>query len=129
MAILTEIQIERSGFDVTTHGMDIFTIFPEETSPVHGEIYSFIRHPLYFTLMCISFCWAFLRNNLMAMVVALIFLVPILAAIYMEDKELVERYGDVHTDYVKRTAAIIPWRRPLGFLKLLFQVRRKQENN
>ena len=122
MVILTEVQIEKSGFDVTTHGMDIFTIFPEETSPVHGEIYSFIRHPLYFALMCMSFGCAFFRNNLMAILVALIFLIPLLTAIYQEDNELVERYGDVHRDFIKKTNAIIPWRRPLGFLKLMVQL-------
>jgi len=127
--ILTEVQIEKSGFDVTTHGMDIFTIFPEETPPVHGEIYSFIRHPLYFSLMCLSLCLAFFRNNLMAILVALIFLIPILTAIYLEDNELVERYGDVHRDYIKKTTAILPWKRPLGFLKLLLRFRHEQEDD
>ncbi len=128
IVILTEVQIEKSGFDVTTHGLDIFTIFPEETSPVHGEIYSYIRHPLYFALMCMSFSLAFFRNNLMAMVVALIFLIPIITAIYIEDNELVERYGDVHREYIKRTGAIISWRRPLGFLKLLLKFKHEQED-
>ena len=128
LAILTEVQIEKSGFDVTTHGMDIFTVFPEETPPVHGEVYSFIRHPLYFSLLCLSLCLAFFRNNLMAILVALIFLIPILTAIYLEDRELVERYGDVHRDYIKRTAAIIPWKRPMGFLRLMARVRREPED-
>ena len=116
---LTESQIEKSGFDVTTHGMDIFTIFPEETEPVHGEIYSFIRHPLYFALMCISLSFAFFRNNLMAILTSLIFLIPILTAIYQEDRELIERYGDVHREYMGSTGAILPSKRPLGFFKLL----------
>ncbi|MFX1265220.1 MAG: methyltransferase family protein [Promethearchaeota archaeon] len=128
MTILTEVQIEKSGFDVTTHGLDIFTIFPEETPPVHGEIYSFIRHPLYFSLLCLSLCLAFFRNNLMAVLVALIFLIPIVAAIYLEDRELVERYGDVHRDYIKRTAAIIPLKRPLGFLRLMVQFKQEQKD-
>ena len=128
LTILTEVQIEKSGFDVTTHGMDIFTVFPEETPPVHGEIYSFIRHPLYFSLMCLSLCLAFFRNNLMAILVALIFLIPILTAINLEDRELVGRYGDVHRDYIERTAAIIPWKRPTGFLKLMVRIRHEQED-
>lgn len=126
---LTEIQIEKSGFDVTTHGMDIFTIFPEETQPVHGEIYSFIRHPLYFALMCISLCFAFFRNNLTAILVSLIFLIPMLTAIHQEDSELVERYGEVHRNYIRKTSAIIPLKKPLGFLKILFRFRLKQEDD
>ncbi len=128
LVFLTELQIEKSGFDVTTHGMDIFTIFPEETQPVHGEIYSYIRHPLYFALMCMSFCWAFFRNNLIGMLVALIFLFPMITAIYLEDNELIERYGEVHRNYIKRTGAIMPWRRPLGFFKQLLQFRKGQDD-
>ena len=120
MGGLTEVQIEKSGFDVTTHGMDIFTIFPEETDPVHGEIYSFIRHPLYFALMCISLSFAFFRNSLTAILASMIFLVPMLVAIYQEDRELVERYGEVHQEYIKKTGALLPTKRPLGFLKILF---------
>ncbi|MGD9396806.1 MAG: isoprenylcysteine carboxylmethyltransferase family protein [Candidatus Thorarchaeota archaeon] len=120
MGGLTEVQIEKSGFDVTTHGMDIFTIFPEETEPVHGEIYSFIRHPLYFALICISLSFAFFRNSLMAILASLIFLIPMLIAIYQEDRELVERYGEVHQEYIKKTGALLPTKRPLGFLKILF---------
>jgi hypothetical protein len=65
----------------------------------------------------------------MAILVALIFLVPILTAIYLEDNELVERYGDVHREYIKRTAAIIPWKRPLGFFKLMLQFRQEIEDD
>ncbi len=126
---LTESQIEKAGFDVTTHGMDIFTIFPEETAPVHGEIYSYIRHPLYFALVSISIALAFFRNNLMAIMIALIFLIPLLAGMYMEDKELVERYGDIHRDYIKKTGALLPTKKPLGFLKLLFRFKHKHEND
>ena len=35
---------------MVTHGMDLYTIFPEETKIVRGKIYGYIRHPLYFTL-------------------------------------------------------------------------------
>ena len=65
----------------------------------------------------------------MAILVALIFLIPIITAIYMEDKELVERYGDVHRDYIKQTGAIIPWKKPLGFLKLMLRFRHEQEED
>jgi hypothetical protein len=64
----------------------------------------------------------------MAILVSLIFLIPLLTAIYLEDKELVERYGDVHREYIKRTPAIIPWRKPLDFLRLMREFRHREEN-
>jgi hypothetical protein len=42
MFILVSIHIERAGFKVMTHGMDIYSIFPEETSVVRGEIYAIL---------------------------------------------------------------------------------------
>ncbi|MGY5872592.1 MAG: methyltransferase [Candidatus Thorarchaeota archaeon] len=125
---LAEGQIEKAGFDVNTHGMDIFTIFPEETPPVYGEIYSFIRHPLYFALMCISFAVAIFRNNVMAILVAITFLVPLYVGIYLEDRELIERYGDTHREYIKKTGALMP-KKPLGFLKILVNFKGKDEND
>lgn len=127
LAGFAEGQIEKAGFDTMTHGMDIFTIFPEETPPVYGEIYSFIRHPLYFALLCISFAVAVFRNNMMAILVAIIFLFPLYVGIYLEDRELIERYGDAHREYIKKTGALMP-KKPLGFLKTLINFKRKDEN-
>ena len=70
--------------------------------------------------MCISLSFAFFRNNLMAILASLIFLIPMLIAIYQEDRELVERYGEAHQEYINKTGAILPTKRPLGFLKILF---------
>jgi steroid 5-alpha reductase family enzyme len=124
---LAEGQIERAGFNVTTHGMDIFTIFPEETSPVYGKIYSFIRHPLYFALLCISFALAIFRNNMMSILVAIVFIIPLYVGIYLEDRELVGRYSDTHREYIRKTGTVIP-KQPLGFLRMLFSRNQEQEN-
>jgi protein-S-isoprenylcysteine O-methyltransferase Ste14 len=117
---LTSLQIERAGFHSITHGMDLYTIFPEEATVVRGEIYGYVRHPLYLSLMCGTLALAFLRNNGMALLVALLLLIPSLAAGYMEDRELIERSGQEHKEYVRNTPALIPVRRLGGFLKLLF---------
>ncbi len=117
---LTSLQIERAGFHSITHGMDLYTIFPEEATVVRGEIYGYVRHPLYLSLMCGTLALAFLRNNGMALLVALLLLIPSLAAGYMEDRELIERSGQEHKEYVHNTPALVPVRRLGGFLKLLF---------
>ena len=118
--LLTSLQIERAGFHSITHGMDLYTVFPEEATVVRGEIYGYVRHPLYLSLMCGTLALAFLRNSGMALSVALLLLIPSLAAGYMEDRELIERSGQEHKEYVRNTPALIPVRRLGGFLKLLF---------
>jgi protein-S-isoprenylcysteine O-methyltransferase Ste14 len=119
VTVLANIHIERAGFFNVTHGMDIYTVFPEEATIVHGKIYGYIRHPLYFSLMCGSIGLALFRNNAVALVVALLQLIPALAIGYMEDKELIAREGDVHRKYIQDTSALIPINRFGGFLRLL----------
>ena len=118
--VLTSLHIERAGFHAVTHGMDVYTIFPEESTVVRGQIYGYVRHPLYLSLMCGTLALAFLRNNGMALLVALLLLIPSLAAGYMEDRELIERSGAEHRAYIKSTPALLPVSRLGGFLKLLF---------
>ncbi|MFN2167247.1 MAG: methyltransferase family protein [Anaerolineae bacterium] len=117
--LLTDLQIERAGFHTVTHGMDVYTIFPEEATVVRGEIYGYVRHPLYLSLMCGTIALAFFRNNGMAILVSLLLLIPSLAAGYMEDRELIERSGEAHSEYIRNTPALVPVKRLPGFLKLL----------
>ncbi len=117
--LLTDLQIERAGFHTVTHGMDVYTIFPEEATVVRGEIYGYVRHPLYLSLMCGTIALALFRNNGMALLVSLLLLIPSLAAGYMEDRELIQRAGEEHKAYIRGTAAMVPVKRLPGFLKLL----------
>ena len=119
LVVLTNVHIERAGFHNVTHGMDIYTVFPEEATVVHGEIYGYIRHPLYFSLVCGGMGFAFFRNNAVALVVALLQLIPALAAGYMEDLELIEREGEVHRKYIRNTSALVPVKCFWSFLKML----------
>ena len=122
VAVLASVHVERAGFHNLTHGMDIYTVFPEEATMVYGSIYSYIRHPLYFSLLCASIGLAFFRNNAVALVVALLQLIPALAAAYWEDRELIERTEESHRDYIQKTSALIPVNRFWSFMKLLFFV-------
>ena len=56
----------------------------------------------------------------MALLVALLLLVPSLAAGYMEDRELIERAGEEHREYLRNAPPLLPLRRLGGFLRLLF---------
>ena len=119
---LTSVHIERAGFHMETHGMDIYTVFPEETTIVRGEIYAYIRHPLYFALTCGTFGLAFFANNWIALGAAVLQLIPALFAGWMEDKELIERDGAAHQEYIKGTGALLPRKDMVGFFRLLFVV-------
>ena len=119
VTVLTGIHIERAGFYTITHGMDIYTVFPADAPVVHGKIYGYIRHPLYFSLICGCIGLGFFSNNAIALTVAVLQLIPALASGYMEDKELIEREGEVHREYIQKTSALIPVKRFWRFLKLL----------
>ncbi len=41
----------------------------------------------------------------------------------IEDKELVKRDGSEHLDYIRSTAILFPFKRIIGFLKLLFFIK------
>jgi len=120
MFILVTIHIERAGFKTITHGMDIYTIFPEEATVVRGEIYAYIRHPLYLSLALGCFGLSFIANNYIALISAIIQLIPCIIVGKIEDKELIKRDGDKHLDYIQSTALLFPFTRIFGFLKLLF---------
>jgi protein-S-isoprenylcysteine O-methyltransferase Ste14 len=120
MFMLINLHIERAGFHMVTHGMDVYTVFPEEATLVYGKIYGFIRHPLYLSLTCGCIGLALLRNNALALLASLLQLIPALAAGAWEDSELIGRVGEEHRAYIRRTAALFPMRRLGSFLKLVF---------
>ena len=124
LMILTNLQIEKAGFSVVTHGMDVFSVFPEETTIVRGEVYSFIRHPLHFSLLMGGFAMGFISNTWVGLVMATFQLVPSIIIGLREDKELITRSGDDHKEYIKQTALLLPFRKLLGFIKLLFMENR-----
>ena len=117
--ILVSIHIERAGFKTITHGMDLYTVFPEEATIVRGEIYAYIRHPLYLSLTCLCIGLAFIANNLIAIAASLLQMVPCIIAGKLEDKELIERSGEEHMTYIQNTALLFPFRKIIRFLRLL----------
>jgi len=119
LMISTSIQIEQAGFSMVTHGMDVFTVFPEETTIVRGKIYSFIRHPLYFALLIGGFAMGFISNTWIGLVISTFQIVPSVLIGFWEDRELITRSGDDHKKYIKQTALLFPILKLPGFLKLL----------
>jgi protein-S-isoprenylcysteine O-methyltransferase Ste14 len=120
MFVLVSIHIEKAGFSVITHGMDLYSIFPEEAPVVRGEIYGYVRHPLYLSLTFGCFALAFIANNYIALILAFIQLIPCIVMGKVEDTELINREGKDHREYIQSTAMLFPFKRILGFLRLLF---------
>lgn len=117
---IVALHIERAGFHMETHGLDLYTIFPEETTIVRGEIYGYVRHPLYLALAAGTFGLGFLANNWIALGAAALQLIPALVAAWLEDRELIERDGPAHRKYIRSTGALLPRRDVPGFFRLLF---------
>ncbi|TXT65773.1 MAG: conserved membrane protein of unknown function [Promethearchaeota archaeon] len=118
--ILVTLRIERAGFKMMTHGMDMYSIFPEEAPIVRGEIYSYVRHPLYLSLTLGCFALAIIANNFIALIAGFMQLIPCYVMGTIEDTELTEREGNDHLDYIQSTAFLFPIKSLGGFLKLLF---------
>jgi protein-S-isoprenylcysteine O-methyltransferase Ste14 len=118
--ISTSIQIEKAGFSMVTHGLDLYTVFPEETGIVRGKVYSFIRHPLHFALFSGGLAMGFVSNTWIAIVAATFQIVPCIVIGLREDRELISRSGEEHKKYIKQSAFMFPIRKLPSFLKLLF---------
>ena len=122
LRFITAQHIRKSGFDNIGHGLGIYTVFPDEGNPVHGEIYSYIRHPMYLGSLGAALAFGLFRNNPVSLLTALIFLAPVLVASWIEDRELVRRAGDVHQEYLRKTDMIFPRNNIGKFLKLIFSM-------
>jgi len=114
------LHILKAGFDNIGHGLGVYTIFPEEGTRVFSEIYSYIRHPMYLGYFCAALAPAFFRNNILSLLTALIFLIPVLVAVRLEDREMIEKFGEKHREYINNTGALFPRKNIGKFLKLLF---------
>ncbi len=119
LLMLINLRMEQAGFHDVTHGLDVYTVFPEEATVVHGAIYAHVRHPLYLSLLCGAVGLALFANNGVSLLTAFLFLIPCLVVGSMEDAELVQRVGKAHRDHIERTPALVPVRRLGAFLRCL----------
>ncbi|MBN2149306.1 MAG: isoprenylcysteine carboxylmethyltransferase family protein [Anaerolineales bacterium] len=109
-----------SGFSLG-HAFGVYLVFPEDGMLVDKKIYAYLRHPLSVGVISIAVGFGFIRNNMMAILAALIYLIPILVEMKLEDDELIERFGEAHRQYMKATRAFFPRWRDFGSLfKLIF---------
>ena len=71
-------------------------------------LYKFVRHPIYLGFI-IAF-WAAPTMTVGHLLFAAVTTVYILLGIYLEEKDLVEMFGDQYREYRKRVSMLFPWR-------------------
>ena len=111
---------------VSTFGVDnlnlLYVYHPEESRIVDSSIYSVLRHPIYASAIRVWVGLALLNGNGNSVIFSVF--VPLGLAGWIrlvEEKELIERFGQSYLDYRKRAPAFWPKLRDSGkFFKFLF---------
>jgi len=108
------------GFDYDIDSY-IYLMFPEKSRKVEGGIYKYVRHPRYLGRFFMVMGIGALANNILAISVALIHFLSYFLLIWVEDSELVKRFGESFKKHTEEVPALVPkygnWRK---FTKLVF---------
>jgi len=111
---------------ITVFGFDymllVYLYYPEESEIQDSEIYSVLRHPTYHTLLLWYTASLFFRFSFYSFTYYFIFLVGInLHLKLVEEKELIERFGEGYRKYRKEVPALFVRFRDLGkYFRFLF---------
>jgi len=98
---------------VQTAGVDtilgVYVYYPNEGSQLDGPAYSVVRHPLYAALDRLTLAFALWNGSLLALLLATLFLAVWHPVWYgIEERELLDRFGEDYDAYRKRTPAVMP---------------------
>jgi protein-S-isoprenylcysteine O-methyltransferase Ste14 len=97
---------------IQTFGLDymavLYLYYPKESELQEHEIYSVLRHPTYSGVVLIFLGAVFARFSVYSLLFFIIFLVGLLCHIRLvEERELIERFGESYKEYQKRVQALI----------------------
>ncbi|MHA1563052.1 MAG: methyltransferase family protein [Promethearchaeota archaeon] len=109
-----------------TFGIDymalVYLYFPEESEVQNYEIYSILRHPAYSGVILVCFAGFIINLSLFNLIYFVIFIFGFsIHIIFVEEKELIQRFGESYDTYRKSIPAIFV--RPRNwkiFFKFLF---------
>lgn len=85
------------------------TLVPSKETTMYGGIYKYLRHPQVLGEWPLFVAMAFGTNSWLMVIISLIFVVitaPLM--VYLEEIDLVKRFGDSYQNYQKQTHALIP---------------------
>lgn len=105
---------------VITFGLDnlamLYVYFPEKGRQVDTSIYDILRHPVYAGALRLCLGLACLNGNIFAVIFGfLVFPFGLFAWVRLvEERDLIERFGEGYIDYRKSTPAFWPQLKNLG---------------
>lgn len=101
----------------------IYLYYPEESKVRNNDIYSVLRHPAYTSLFLIGLSGVFLIFSIYSFIFFLLFVIGFtLFVANIEEKELVERFGNSYKDYMNKTPRFFPKpRKILLYLKFVIK--------
>jgi protein-S-isoprenylcysteine O-methyltransferase Ste14 len=84
----------------------VYIYYPEDSTLQNHEIYSILRHPTYHSLMLLSIGGIFLRTSIYSIIYLIIFLIGFnIHTKFIEEKELIERFGEEYKKYKEKVPA------------------------
>jgi protein-S-isoprenylcysteine O-methyltransferase Ste14 len=93
----------------------IYLYFPEESKVQNHEIYSVLRHPMYMGFLLVGLGGMFSTLTLYSVILYIVYLVGFFIHIhFVEEKELIERFGPSYQEYVKKVPAFFVKPNKLG---------------
>jgi protein-S-isoprenylcysteine O-methyltransferase Ste14 len=103
------------GFDRDTE-LFLYIIHPEKSFPIQEGMYQYVRHAHYAEGIWMGIGAAFLAQNWVGFLMALMFVLPYYGIARAEDRELIRRYGASFETYAKSKPMFFPRLRDLGNL-------------
>lgn len=99
----------------------LYVYYPEESKIIDHKIYSIVRHPLYVSVYLLLISAVVSNFSIHSIIIAVIFMLCFSYHIYcIEEKELIERFGDGFRDYRKEVPALFihpkNWKKFFKFL-------------
>jgi protein-S-isoprenylcysteine O-methyltransferase Ste14 len=82
----------------------------EDTSQlVTTGIYRYLRHPLYVSLVCVGFGAMLKDPGIIQITLSLVNLLSLYLTARVEEKEMVDKFGEAYKNYLMRSYLLIPY--------------------
>lgn len=101
--IKTKGKADKTREDVTLYG------FERTTELIETGIYKYIRHPLYGSLVFLTWGIFFKNTDIILLIISVLATIFFFATMLVEEKENIKYFGEKYRDYMKRSKMFIPY--------------------